>query len=652
LPHESCAIILTKNWHGVEHKTDLASGTKAGAKPRAPSRAKLGALVGSFNESIRSFLCNLAEGESKTASRYFLYLDAAIADFFALGNNKNAYEVYRLFLDIYHIDYGKKGSFLDLLDAMKSYEENISTMNDHQRDHYVHSVNVFLLGLYIYHANSNYREFFAAQINTRCNKPHYSSLDEEFLFCWGITALFHDIGYPLEIISNQIKKYVRFVSDVSSGAPDARPFVDFMDFHALDSIHLSKPELISLSEFVQESTLAVGHAHVKPNDAKQASIKPTNILAYNLHQSFGLDVGEIDALIQGYLRKMQENNFMDHGFFSAIIVLKWYGELLQQSHSPTTLLFNEIALASESMLLHNYYAGTLMKPPHKLGALSPKDHALAYLLILCDESQEWNRKIFGKRDQKELLFVNNSEVAANEDTLEIKYITSSGIFPDNFATLRRAALYKRLQVEPVFSQGIKLYAETVPGFYAENSLDYLVAPRLLIDHLERLAQMIHEDYISKQLERHPEQNLEYESWDSLPPSMKYSNVRQAASIPDKLSKIRCYLKEKDSSKDDAQDGTQDAIAEGVAAEEVEAFSEQELEFLAQYEHELWVTERTESGWTFGAVKDTEKQISPYLVPYHELSEEIKELDRDTIRNIISLVNAVGYGVYRARETVE
>ncbi|MBQ5328370.1 MAG: hypothetical protein J6J15_04205 [Oscillospiraceae bacterium] len=69
--------------------------------------------------------------------------------------------------------------------------------------------------------------------------------------------------------------------------------------------------------------------------------------------------------------------------------------------------------------------------------------------------------------------------------------------------------------------------------------------------------------------------------------------------------------------------------------------------MAEYEHELWVEERKKNGWTYGEVKDVEKQITPYLIPYNELTEEIKEYDRDTIRNIIPLLKMVGMAVYRS-----
>ncbi len=55
-------------------------------------------------------------------------------------------------------------------------------------------------------------------------------------------------------------------------------------------------------------------------------------------------------------------------------------------------------------------------------------------------------------------------------------------------------------------------------------------------------------------------------------------------------------------------------------------------------------ERLASGWTFGP-KDVKAKKSPYLVPYAELPETIKDYDRDAIRNIPALAAIIGMAVY-------
>lgn len=147
------------------------------------------------------------------------------------------------------------------------------------------------------------------------------------------------------------------------------------------------------------------------------------------------------------------------------------------------------------------------------------------------------------------------------------------------------------------------------------------------EHMEALARQIHEDYNRVQLERHPEKPLEYPTWESLPDTLKQSNLRQAQTIGEKLRRINCCV-------DSADKGTPYTLTEA------------DVEYLARYEHDLWVAERRESGWQYGAVKDAARKITPYLVPYEALSEEIKELDRDTIRNIPHLLARVGLAVYK------
>jgi len=55
---------------------------------------------------------------------------------------------------------GSSNPFIDPLDVLKSYEENATVLIDRQRDHYIHSVNVFILGLCIYTGNAKYRAAF------------------------------------------------------------------------------------------------------------------------------------------------------------------------------------------------------------------------------------------------------------------------------------------------------------------------------------------------------------------------------------------------------------------------------------------------------------------------------------------------------------
>ena len=152
-------------------------------------------------------------------------LKAGIDVFLETETTYNAYEIYQTFFMIYQItaeDKSEKSSegsivnepntLLDLVKIMKKYEENTGDLIEKQRDHFIHSVNVFLLGLAIYAQNKSYREAFETYILKSPYKKYYridkKLSHEEFFYRWGVASLFHDIGYPVEIIGKQLNKFI------------------------------------------------------------------------------------------------------------------------------------------------------------------------------------------------------------------------------------------------------------------------------------------------------------------------------------------------------------------------------------------------------------------------------------------------------------
>ena len=94
---------------------------------------------------------------------YKVYLRQAVLEFLENETKKTAFSVYESFFDSYRITLaGEINPFIDLLDVLRGYEENAATLIDMQRDHYIHSVNVFILGLCIYTQNTNFRAAFDA----------------------------------------------------------------------------------------------------------------------------------------------------------------------------------------------------------------------------------------------------------------------------------------------------------------------------------------------------------------------------------------------------------------------------------------------------------------------------------------------------------
>jgi hypothetical protein len=147
--------------------------------------------------------------------------------------------------------------------------------------------------------------------------------------------------------------------------------------------------------------------------------------------------------------------------------------------------------------------------------------------------------------------------------------------------------------------------------------------------LERLARAIHEDYVQRGLAQGRTQvgDPSLAPWECLPDALRASNLDQAADVADKLLTI-----------------SRQAIPVTDAVAPVTDFSDDEVELLGKLEHDRWVHERLEAGWTFGTTKDVDAKRSPYLVPWDELTEETRDLDRDTVRKIPEFLAELGFTV--------
>ncbi|MDO7836550.1 RyR domain-containing protein [Sphingobium sp. HBC34] len=67
----------------------------------------------------------------------------------------------------------------------------------------------------------------------------------------------------------------------------------------------------------------------------------------------------------------------------------------------------------------------------------------------------------------------------------------------------------------------------------------------------------------------------------------------------------------------------------------------ELEQLSRAEHDRWMAAKLVQGWTHGPVRDDARRLHPDIVPYDDLSEAIKDLDREQVRIMARLLSASG-----------
>jgi hypothetical protein len=174
-----------------------------------------------------------------------------------------------------------------------------------------------------------------------------------------------------------------------------------------------------------------------------------------------------------------------------------------------------------------------------------------------------------------------------------------------------------------------------PTVHAFGLLDHTCTPDLIFRcTYEILARAIHEDYVrNERAKGHtPETNPSAVPWGELEETYKKSNRRAAEHIRVKLDAIGCDI----------------AITTDWDTPWFE-FTPEEVELLAQMEHESWVEEKLSDGWRYSPTKDLENKTSPYLVPWNELPEEDKDGDRNQVRGLPAFLAKARFQIYRTRK---
>jgi CRP-like cAMP-binding protein len=146
------------------------------------------------------------------------------------------------------------------------------------------------------------------------------------------------------------------------------------------------------------------------------------------------------------------------------------------------------------------------------------------------------------------------------------------------------------------------------------------------------------------------------AYENLPEEIKEQNRDLVQDIPNKLAAAGYVLRP-----------TQGESGPG-------AFSDEEVELLADQEHERWVLLKLAQGWSFAEKRDDARRRHPDMVPWRDLGpegrqqrygmdgasrvgpgtlrEEIKKKDRALVRNIGTILRTSGYRVAKVEPSIE
>jgi hypothetical protein len=69
-----------------------------------------------------------------------------------------------------------------------------------------------------------------------------------------------------------------------------------------------------------------------------------------------------------------------------------------------------------------------------------------------------------------------------------------------------------------------------------------------------------------------------------------------------------------------------------------------VERLSENVHDLWSKKRMAEGWRYAPERDQERKLTPLLVPYDELPDAEKEVDRRIVVGTLKAMLALGYRI--------
>lgn len=310
----------------------------------------------------------------------------------------------------------------------------------------------------------------------------------------------------------------------------------------------------------------------------------------------GIPPAELDRLLSA------RRSAFDHGILGAVLLLNSFNGLFERD-----ILLQSAAAA----IAHTMHQNPSVHP----AALSLHKCPLAYLLTLCTALEEWS----AAPDQR-LNSIDEAVIFLLDEHLDITYLAKNNPLPANFAEAKQEQIARAIQTEDLFPNGMHIRCQAAVFHKAESGAGnpYYIP----LSALSRLAAILYEH--GRQNRRKSGGDWEPE-FQSLSDELKYANFCQAELLLEKLDILGLR-----------------AVSVSEDGDAVDRISEADIRKLAEQEHGEWVRERTAQGWSYGRHLDTERKLSPYLLPHSALPEDIQEANFSAVRDIPYLLKKAGY----------
>ena len=498
-----------------------------------------------------------------------LCLERELEKFLDSAATQDAYTVFYCFLEIFFGNYGK---FKKRVELLSEYESNGSSLLMKHRDHYSHSVFVFALGLAIYETNDNFRRAF----NSYYHFGQPEDRDQEspkaahfFLEYWGMTALFHDIGYPFELTFEQVMAFFE-AGDDDRGTNT--PFIVYKNMRTMTE----------LSPLAQECFEKMYGRNFSTID---------ELLAFDLTQKLGTSYGFSEEYLLKTLKRkpvMPESfcGYMDHAYFSSLLLyhmLETAMEINTAEGSRTRPhVFQPAHVDALGAILLHYDLYTYSIASGEDGTkpkFSMDMHPLAWLLLLCDELQCWDRTAYGRNSRKELHPM-AVEFDFSENRLFARYLYDEKE-QDKIDTYLWAYVAWKQNGRRGIRPKLKAYSEMAneeKSFVIKHI--YLSSSSFL--HIHDFAVALNARYAPTEDEDDVERSIMEKDFSALSLEYKLANINQVKSFSRYLNEIHCFYTDRQ-----------------VDFDMLEEFTPEQIQRIAPLEYERWLREHQSMGWRSG-----------------------------------------------------
>jgi hypothetical protein len=147
------------------------------------------------------------------------------------------------------------------------------------------------------------------------------------------------------------------------------------------------------------------------------------------------------------------------------------------------------------------------------------------------------------------------------------------------------------------------------------------------DLTERLARGIHAEYLRglAQSSTGPVQSTGSLPWQELSEDLRAANRAQVHDLAAKMFTVGCVV----------------APRRGLGGD---VMSDEQVDKLAELEHDRWCAERRGQHWTYGPVRDDDKKLHPDLVEWENLRDDSRDKSRRAIRRLPDILGEAGFEI--------